>query len=256
MIMLCIWPLLVWSDEAPNTEIGSQATGSKKDAIDELSERLIALRGEVEDLSAELLLAREEQKQRLSALATQKNDLQAKRKREQLNQEKLRQTLERNRQAALDAGADSELITPILLNAIHQLKKEMQTRLPFKLDERIAELDRFRNQVTSGALAPSRAANRLWAFYEDEIQLNRENGIYRQTITLNDERLLVEVARLGMALLYFRTEDERYGYAKRTDNEWKYHLIEDGAGIKQVAYLFDSLEKQIRTGFFQLPNPL
>ena len=96
--------------------------------------------------------------------------------------------------------------------------------------------------------------NRLWSFYEDELRLTRENALYSQIIPLEGDRVLADVAKLGTVALYFQTRDERVGQAVRNGNNWQFIAIEDRADQQQIEVLFDSLQKQIRTGYFELPN--
>jgi len=97
----------------------------------------------------------------------------------------------------------------------------------------------------------------MWAFIEDEIRLSKENGIYQQTIDLNGEQVLADIAKLGTVLMYFQTGDKRVGMASRAaDGNWHYIETTQNKEIEQIALLFDSLKKQIRQGYFELPNPL
>jgi len=70
------------------------------------------------------------------------------------------------------------------------------------------------------------------------------------------EELLVDVARVGMTMLYFRTKDGRFGRAIKGAQGWSYRLFERPEQREQVALLFDALKKRIRVGFFELPNAL
>ena len=125
--------------------------------------------------------------------------------------------------------------------------------MPFKVEERLAEVEEIRTQVETGALQANRAANRLWGFFEDEIRLTRENGIYSQTIELDGQRMLADVAKIGSMMMFFRTQDQRYGHVARNGGAWQYRVIDDADGIAATQVLFDSLQKQIRQGYFELP---
>ncbi len=117
-------------------------------------------------------------------------------------------------------------------------------------------MDAFKNDVITGAIPPARAANRLWALYEDEFRLTRENGLFSQTIDLGRERVLADVVRLGSMALYFRTQDGRVGLARRADNDWRFVTVDDAADQERINALFDALRKQIRQGYFELPLAL
>jgi hypothetical protein len=57
-------------------------------------------------------------------------------------------------------------------------------------------------------------------------------------------------------MMYFRTKDLRYGRAVPSAGGWRFELLESATEQERVARLFDSLRKQIRQGYFELPNAL
>ena len=218
-----------------------------------LAERLIALRAEVEQLNGELELQRDEQRTVLSGLAAQKAELSASVDRQQLAARDAQAKLEAAREAAENAGVSGDALQPILLQAIEQLQQQIQAGLPFKIDERSAELAALRTDLLNGSVQSARAANRLWAFFEDEFRLTRENALHNQTVEVGGERVLAEVVKIGAMALYFRTPDGRYGQAVQTGDSWRFVLSQDAAVSAQIAQLFDALRKQIRQGYFELP---
>lgn len=221
---------------------------------DELARNLVELRSAVETLNQELDLLRQEHRAEMNALAAQKAELEANRSRVQTQIGQLEQQLATRREEAAAAGVDNEQLLPVVTQAIDELASHIQQSIPFKRDERLAELDEFRLQLASGVVPANRAANRLWAFYEDEIRLTRENGIYSQTLELNGDRILADVARLGTVMMFFRTQDQRYGEAVVRNGSWTFEPVEGAEEIAVIDDLFDSLAKQIRQGYFQLPN--
>ncbi|MFK7958207.1 MAG: DUF3450 family protein [Lysobacterales bacterium] len=226
------------------------------DEIDELAQRLISLRSEVEQLNQELDLLKDEQRATMSSLAAQKTELAASQRRLDTQVQQLQQKLDENLTQAAEAGVDNDVLLPAVLTAISDLQSYIAQSLPFKKEERLTELDEIRVQLETNVIPPNRAANRLWALYEDEIRLTRENGIYSQTIELDGKRLLADVAKIGTVMMYYRTADERYGQVVKTGQDWQFQPVADAAGIASIAGLFDSLQKQIRQGYFELPNTL
>jgi len=222
-------------------------------SADPLTERLIALRGEVEQLNSELTLLREEQRSVLSGLNAQRAELSASADRQQLMAREAEAKLAEAEAQAQLAGASGETLTPLLIEAIDALAAQVRGGLPFKVEERLGELEGFRTQLLNGSLSPSRGVNRLWAFFEDEFRLTRENSLHAQTIALGSERVLADVAKLGSMALYFRTQDGRLGQAQRAGAEWRFVEVTDKAASARIAVLFDALGKQIRTGWFELP---
>lgn len=221
-----------------------------------LAESLIKLRSEVEQLNTEVELTRQESRTQLAALSAQKAELDAQVARLELNARKLREDLAKRQEEAAAAGVAGESLLPVLLAATSGLRDYIVAGLPFKQAQRLAELDDFRRQLEGGTLAPARAANRLWAFYEDEFRLTRENGIHAQTISLDGAEVLADVAKVGSMMLFFRTADGRMGAARQAGNQWRFEVSGDEADRKRIAAWFDSLTKQIRQGWFELPNTM
>ncbi len=105
-------------------------------------------------------------------------------------------------------------------------------------------------------MTAQRGINRLWAFIEDELRISRENAIYSQSVSIDGRNVLVDVAKLGSVMMFFRTRDMEYGRAVYTAAGWRFELLTSSKQQEQVALLFDSLRKQIRQGYFELPATL
>lgn len=221
-----------------------------------LAESLIKLRAEVEQLNNEVDLTRQEARTQAAALAAQRAELQAAVGRAELNVRKLREDLAKREAEAGNAGVAGEALKPVLLAALDGLRQHILRGIPFKQTERLAELDELKRQLEAGTLPPPRAANRLWAFYEDEFRITRENGIYSQTIALDGKDVLADVAKVGSMMLFFRLADGRVGAARKQGEAWRFEVLDDPADSKRVLAYFDALGKQIRQGWFELPNAL
>jgi hypothetical protein len=230
------------------------ADARAQDDLDALAEELVRLRGEVESLNTELNSAQEQHRARMNSLAAQKGDLEATRRREDLRIRQLEEDLADNRARAEQAGIAGEALVPVAERAIADLRRHIEGGFPFKIDERLAALDEIANQLESGSLAPPRVINRLWSFYEDELRLTRENALYSQIIPLDGDRVLADVAKLGTVAMYFETRDGRIGRVERVGGTWRFAELDDRSDVQQVEALFDSLNKQIRAGYFELPN--
>lgn len=227
---------------------------AQDDDLETLAAELVRIRGEVEELNMSLNQKQDAHRNEMASLSAQKGDLEASKRREELRIRQMEETIETNRTRAEEAGvADTEL-SPVLLISLDLLDRHVDSSIPFKREERRAELNDLRTQLETGAQSPSRAANRMWSFVEDEFRLSRENGLYSQTVVLDGETVLADVAKLGSMFLYFRTKNGRYGQAKRSTSGWSFAAVEDKKSIEQIDKLFDSLRKQIRTGYFTVPN--
>ena len=227
-----------------------------QDATEALTSRLIQMRGQVDELQSELNLEREEHKNRMTYLTAQLTEMEASRDREALRVRQLEEELEQMKEQVAAGGETSESLAPVVMQHLNSLRQQVRTGFPFKVGERLSELDEIEAQLNSGVITAHRAFNRLWAFVEDELRITRENAIYTQSINLEGENVLVDIAKLGNAMMYFRTRDLQYGRAVETSSGWRFELLDSVSDQELVARLFDSLRKQIRQGYFQLPNAL
>ena len=227
-----------------------------QESLDNLADRLVRMRGEVDEMQNELNIKREEHKNRMAYLTAQYSELEANRDREELRVRQLETELETMRQEVAAAGATSETLTPIILDQVIRIREQIRAGFPFKTGDRITELDELESQLNGGIINAQRAINRLWAFMEDEIRITRENAIYTQSILLDGHQVLVDVAKLGSVMMFFRTKDLDYGMAMETPGGWKFERLQTATEKEMVARLFDSLRKQIRQGYFELPNAL
>jgi len=235
------------------TTHAAQTLNSDK-SIDSLAEELVKLRVEVESLNTELDNKKAKFKSRISVLANQRAELEASIGREELNIKQLQQSIKKNKKQIKELGTNSKELKPALMKSISFLKDHIASGIPFKQEDRIRELDKIKDQLNTDVIDAEKAANRLWASVEDEIRLTNENGIYRQTIDLNGKEVLADIAKLGMMFMYFEAPENKFGKVTMKNEKWQYEVVSDKKQKKQIALLFDSLRKQIRQGYFTLPN--
>lgn len=224
--------------------------------FENLAKELAELRTEVESLSGQIDQVREDTRLRIRNLASQKTSLEAEIQREQLRVRELNQALEQVKARIREAGALQRELKPQVLASIDQVIQPVKQGLPFRISERIASLEKLKKEVEDDVVAPATAVQRLWTAVEDEIRLGRENGMYQQTIEVEGEEILADVARIGMVMLYFRTPDERFGQAVRSGDDWVFKTYADPAKTEALKELYTKLEARVRVGFFELPNAL
>lgn len=221
-----------------------------------LAKRLAELRAEVEELSSELAAKQQETQDELRSYTRQKAELELELQREQTRLQKVRQLIQERRKQITQEQASGKQLEPLFDKEIAAMRDYVRSSLPFRTGERLAELDKIEEQWKGGLLTPERAVMRLWTFIEDEFRMTRENGLYRQTIRLDGREQLADVIRIGMVALYYRTSDDRVGYALRDGSNWSYQSVTERDDRRRVLQLFDSFKKQIRVGYFALPNAL
>jgi hypothetical protein len=221
-----------------------------------LAEKLSALRGEVEELSATLARKDADVRDQLRALSRQKTELELELKKEQTRIQKVQLSInDRQKRVSESRGHDAEL-KPLFDEFLKDVRAYVRTSLPFRASERLSEIQKIEEQHQQGLLSTSKALSRLWTFVEDEFRLTRESGLYKQAIEVDGQEHLAEVARLGMVLLYFRVDDRLVGRAVRSKDGWTFESIGVPEQQKLILQLFDSFKKQIRVGLFQLPANL
>jgi len=232
-------------------------TGVNADSVENLARSLAKLRGEVEALQTELDGEKEKHASTIASLSSQLADLSVEERRQKTAIEKLEHSLEQLSEASQKAEQSGEKLKPALLAALANYKQYVFSGLPFKIEDRLQAIETLEDNITNEQVDPNKAVNQTWALIEDEIRLSKENGLYQQTISLEGDKILADVAKLGTVFLFFQTRDNRAGMAKQSETgEWKFEVTDTSGDIEQIAQLFDSLKKQIRQGYFELPNPL
>ncbi len=231
----------------------SPAIQAKPSGLEQMAQKLAELRAEVDSLQQALDQAKGDHRQKLEALGAQIAQLEAEKRRQELALEKLQSELQALRQKAPSTQTtDSELVNP-LEQGVAGLRRYIATSLPFKHAERLEALSQLEAKLRAGAAPPKKLVSELWALVEDELRLTRENGLYQQIIPLEGASTLVEIAKLGMVMLFFKTPDGRYGLTRHEGDGWHYETVSQADDQERIANLMESLRKQIRQGYFELP---
>lgn len=232
------------------------ASAAVADEASDLASKLSELRGDVESLSGELDLKKEDHKARMRSLASQKAELQMEIQREELRLKQLKVTKNKQKARVSENEDRKVALRPAIEEAIGILREAVEQGLPFKREERLAEIDALAKHLEEGTLSVPVVLSRLWSKVEDELRLARENGLYKQVVQVGGEEMLTDVARVGMVMLFFRTRDGEFGRAVRTDGGWEYKVFTREEDHEMVAALFDAFKKHIRVGYFELPADL
>lgn len=222
-----------------------------------LAEELVRLRGEVESLSAKLSLKEEDLRHRVRSLAQRRAELELELQRDGLELKQLQHSQKQQLEKIAKLSEGAQHLAPAVQHAIEEIRQYINSALPFRPEERLLDVKKLEDDLLAKRLTPESAVGRLWSVVEDEIRLLRESGLYRQVITIDNQRRLADVAKVGMVMLFFRTQEGEVGRAvKARDGRWFYAKYTKSTAQKQVSALFESFKKQIRSGFFTLPNAL
>lgn len=214
------------------------------------------LRAEVEQLDSSIADEKDTFKGSMKSLRMQKNDLEAMIAREDLRIKQLSAEMAKVKDEVKEAGKNSVGLKPLVLDALAMLENDIRTQIPFKTADRIADIQRLQKQVENDEITAQKGLALTWNTYGDAIRMTKENGLFKQTITLNGEDRLAEVARIGTMMMYFKTPNDEMGYVVKEGENWSYKEVITKEQRDQVASIFDAFKKQIRTGYFTLPNAL
>jgi hypothetical protein len=217
---------------------------------------IMHLRGEVEGLYTQIDENKDAYKAQMKSYAMQLADNEAQINRKETALKVSEAEAEKLQAEIAEKGTTKNDMTPMLMTAIGNLEKIIQTGIPFKTQERLSDLDKIKADLKSGNITQEKALSLVWASYDDALRLTKEIGLFKQHITIGDTEILAKVAKVGTAMMFFLTPDEQVGYVKHDKSSYTYVVIEDEKSKQQIHTLFDALQKQIRTGYFSLPNAL
>lgn len=206
-----------------------------------LPEQVSAARVEVEALAERLESQRRVTRDELSALRAERAELLRQVRLEEIRRATLaKMRAERIKRVDDQEGRVLASLKPIQ-RSIASVKKYLSNTLPFKQEERMRRLERIEADLAVTHPDPAQALTRVWRFIEEEEALAHEIGLFQQAITLEGKRLLVDVARIGMALMYFRLPSGEVGWVRRTKDAWKFTLIKAQGARNTVLNIFDDL---------------
>ncbi len=225
-------------------------------ATDNMAESLMKLRGEVETLNSQISDEKDAYKSQMRSLTAQKSELEGIISRKELKLKEIQKELSDVQVKITKASKNSLGLKPIVFDAIDKLETMIKTSIPFKTADRIAAVEKIKTQLQSSLITPQKALSYVYNSYADEIRMTKENAIFQQSIQLDGEDKLVEVARVGTAMMFFRTPDDKVGYVTRSNNGWVYKEELNKEKQTEIVNIFDAFKKQIRTGYFTLPNAL
>jgi hypothetical protein len=223
---------------------------------DNMAESLMKLRAEVEQLDSSIADEKDTFKGSMKSFRLQKNDLEAMVAREDLRMKQLTAEMGKVKKEVQEAGKNSVGLKPLVLEALARLQARIQTQIPFKTSDRIDDVTRIEEQLKKDEITAQKALALTWNSYGDAIRMSKENGIFKQTIELNGQDRLADVARIGTMMMFFMTPNDEVGYVVKDQQGWQYKQAINKEEMEQINVLFDAFKKQIRTGYFTLPNAL
>lgn len=226
------------------------------ESLENISEELVNIRQDIGQLHDQINFEKSRYNDQVRAFSNQKSDLDVKNSRAALNIKELERELDKLREENKQKRAAYDEVTPVLKDAISELRETVAQSLPFKRQDRLDALDEIEHKLNTSLITPNKAANQLWAFVEDELILGRSSGLYNESIKVGGEDKLVKVLRIGKLAMFYKTQDNQYGLLQRVSGEWQQNALDGKDANSQLDYLFDSFNKNIRNGLFKVPNYL
>ena len=222
----------------------------------EMINSIMKLRGDVEGLYSQIDENKDNYKSQMKSYAMQVADNEAQINRKETALKVANAEMKKLEETIAAKGATASDLTPMITTALNNLKTIIKTGIPFKVDDRVADIEKIKADLKSGNITQEKALSLTWASYDDVLRMTKEIGIFKQQINVGGEEKLAKVAKIGSTMLFFITPDEQMGYANRSGDKYMFVAVDDTQSKKEIHDLFDALLKQIRTGYFTLPNAL
>lgn len=223
---------------------------------EDLAISLMKLRADVEKLDSAITEEKDSYKSSIKSLLRQKDELTSIISREDLKIKQINQELDKVKKEIKEASRNSDGLRPIIVDAIDLLVENIKNSLPFKTTQRVKDVTKIKEQLESGLITPQKALIFTWNAYTDSLRMTKENGIFKQTVLLNGQERLVEIARVGTMMMFFKTPDNKTGYVTKDASGYLYKSVDTKHESEQILSLFDAFKKQIRTGYFTIPHAI
>ena len=217
---------------------------------------IMKLRGDVEALYSKIDENKEQYKSQMKSLAMQRADNEAQINRKETALQLSLSEVERLKENISSISTKNESLKPMLMVALERLRTMIKEGIPFKTEERLSEVEKIKTQLNDAVITQEKALSLVWALYDDTLRLTKEIGLFKQEIEVEGERKMAQIAKLGSVMLFFATPDDKVGYMEKKEGQYHTKIITDEANKAEIVALFDALQKQIRTGYFTLPNAL
>ncbi len=108
---------------------------------------------------------------------------------------------------------------PMLDQLVDDLDAFIDADLPFRLDQRKARISRLRAYNSEGTISVTERYRQIMDAYTAEMEVGRKTDTWKETITVDDKEVAVDMVLFGRVALVYMDPTGRY--AKRYDRETK-----------------------------------
>jgi len=222
----------------------------------ELVNSIIALRGDVERLYTDIKENKERYNTEMKSLSLQITDSEAQINRENTSLKLAQSELQKITTEIQESSSGNVAVKPLVLTAIDLLERSIKEGIPFMVEARVADLHKIKSDLEEGLITNEKALSLVWVSYDDALRLTKEIGLFKQQIDFKGQKVLAQIAKLGSVAMFFSTPSNDVGFVVKNGAGYEYKQITNPEDVKKIVALFDALQKQIRTGFFEIPNAL
>ena len=223
---------------------------------EEIVQSIMKLRGDVESLYTKIDENKVNYKAQMKSIALQSADSEAQINRKSTSIKLAELELQKIKLKIDNTSTSNIELKPLLISSFNLLEKSINDGLPFKVKERLTSLKKIKSDLDEGLITQEKALALLWVSYDDNIRLTKEIGLFKQNINVDGTNVLAQVAKIGSVMMYFSTPNNKVGYVIKDRTGYTYKVATDEEDIKNIVTLYDALQKNIRTGYFTLPNAL
>ncbi len=227
-------------------------------ASERLNQSLLDLRAELQSEADIFETQRTRLSSSLQSEAIKKGELEADIERLEFKRKELKKGLGEKKNIVggedlLEFSGQEETIK----TSLDQLKDYIQSSSPFKVKERLADIENLKQEKTEKKVTSAEYLSRYWKILQREIRLSESIEIHKSLITLGSEQVQVEILKIGAFQSYFLSPEGVAGYFKfnKTNNEWMALEFKDTKASALVKKLYSARKKQIKDGVFDLPLP-
>lgn len=219
------------------------------------AQQIARLRTEIDDLAADLETERMAARDELAALRAERAELERQVRAAQARKAALQQIQTKATTEAEELDAQTRRWNEPTRQAVAAARAYVERSLPFAREQRLAVLDRIERDLQTARPDHARAVERLWRFLEEEEAMGRELALSQHKMEVEGQPQIVDVVRLSMALLYFRTQDGRYGWIAPGTDGWVNEVLTDPALVEVVRRRFDAFDRNDALGPAELLLP-
>jgi len=222
---LTVWLLLTIAPAASAADADVDAAQQEQMAIDDLNQQT---QEEIDQLS-------QKARQMLAEYRAAKDETKNLRiYNEQLSRqiESQQQELASLREQLKQIDETQQAFVPNMLEALNALKRFVERDMPFKLEERLAEIDELEDMMGRADVTTAEQYRQLMEAYKRELKYGRTIETYRGELKLDGDKRSVRFLRIGrIALLYQTLDQQRTGRWNPQTDQW-----EDVGGAYRAAF--------------------